>query len=286
MPLERKILLSVLVGIVLLFIGYLLYSTYYTNYIDVQKKIAKYQKLIEGTKHIEESISTEDIQKIENLINEYTKMFFTQEESKITNIAPDIKNKLLKSGINIKQYENSSKSVRYVIDGSKNSLLNFLYRISSEQKNYKIPLFNIRMIDNNNFQGVIEVSKPTLSLEAYSINYKEEVKEIHNNPPFYKGALNPLGVDFEIPKVVEEIIVEEVVEEKKVLKTDKFTFVGYLKGDNEKTTLFKERENGRVFKFQEGKTLSDWTYIGENDGKYIFKKDDAEYEVHPWLKNY
>lgn len=283
MPLERKILLTVLVAIILIFTGYFLHSTYYTKYIDTKEKIEKYKKLLEGLETPGATVSDTELNRIQTLIDDYTKMFFTNEESIVTNITPDIKSKLEKSGINIKQYENSSQSVRYVIDGSKTSLLNFLNRISRENKNYKIPIFNIRMIDNQNFQGVLEISKPVLKNEPNSINYKKEVATKTINPPYYSGALAPLGVNFEVIKEEpkEEVVQEEVIEQK-VFKTDKFTFVGLLKSDlGETTTLFKESVNGRVFKFKEGESLSGWTYVGERDGKYIMKKDDIEYEVTP-----
>lgn len=280
MPLERKILLSILVFLIVLFSGYLIYDSFYPKYRDAQTKIEQYKMLIKRGSSKKSKISDEEIKELEELISYYKERFFTEEESLVTNTTPYIKKLLENSGVKISQYQGSKESVRFTISGNKMSLLNFLYRLSKENKMYHFPLFNLRMIDNNSFQGNIEVGRPQLSEEPNTKYYKADIGIKRELLPYYRSALTPLGTGFYTPKPVK--VQQQVVEQPVVIPNkylDKFTYVGLLKNKDEVITMFKEKSNGRVYRFKAGQTISDWTYIGEEDNKFIFKKDDITYEV-------
>lgn len=282
MPIERKILLTILIILSTLFAGYLTYDNYYTKYSDAKAKILQYEKLLKKSKKVESKRTEEDVKVLEERIEYYKGKFFTLEESKVENTTPVIKRLLESSGVKISQYQGNRNSVRFTISGDKSALLRFLYRISKENKMYHFPLFNLRMLDNNKFQGNIEIARLHLSNKANDRFYTKEIGNKRIILPYYSSTLNPLGTAFYTPKVVEEVV-ETVKPEPVIIERnrplDKFIYVGLLKKDNEVITMFKERINGRVYRFQPGQTVSNWTYIGEESGKFLFSKDEITYEV-------
>lgn len=285
MPLERKILLSILIGIIIIFGGYLLYDSYYPGYKDALKRIEQYKTLIEKNSKEPTEITEENIQQLKDLKEYYEDRFFTEAQSAVTATTPAIKKRLEFHGIKISQYQGSKESVRFTITGSKSSLLNFLYSLSKDEMEYDFPLFNLRMVDNSNFQGTIEISRPTLKHEPRDASYYEDLGNKKEQFSYSTRALAPLGVSFYVkpkePISIEPVVIEDVPEVIPNKRLDKFTYVGLLKKDNITITMFKEKVNGRVYRFEENKTISGWTYIGEENNKYLFTKDDITYEVIP-----
>lgn len=285
MPVERKILLSILIILSIAFCGYLLFDSYYPQYKDAVKKIEQYKKLIMKSSDEPTEITEDDINRLKTLKEYYEKRFFSIEESSVTATTPVIKKRLESNGIKISQYQGSKKSVRFTITGNKTSLLNFLYSLSKDQMEYDFPLFNLRMIDNSNFQGTIEIARPTLTEEPRDASYYEDLGTKKEKISYSGRALTPLGVSFYVkpaePEVPEPVIVETKPEVIPNRRLDKFTYVGLLKKDDKIITMFKEKVNGRVYRFEKNKTISGWTYIGEENSKFLFTKDEITYEVIP-----
>lgn len=282
MPLERKVLLSIFISLFLLLTGYLIFDYYNPKYLDAKEKITQYKKLINNHKDVESEITEEEITKLEELITSYKESFFTKEESKVVNTTPVIKKLLEKSGIKISQYQGNKSSVRFTIRGDIKALRDFLYTLSKENKYYDFPLFNIRMIDNNSFQGNIEILRKSLTDNPNERHYIEEVRVKNNKPTYSREALSPLGTTFYTPIVVKkEAQISKPDPKPENLPLNKFRYVGLLKSQDGVITMFKENTNGRVYRFKAGQTLSEWTYIGEENGKFLFKKDNLIYEVLP-----
>lgn len=280
MPLERKILLSILIALIAAFGLYGLYSTYYVNYRDKISKTTKYRQLIENNSQITSKITQWDIDKLEDINSSYRDLYFTEEESKGSNLAPIIKKRLERYSIEIKQYSLTEESARYTISGKKWDLTNFLYSLSGEKKNYSFPIFNIRMINNTDFQGTIEIRKPVIPLKRGRRSIKEGIESLPYRAPYSNSASYSLGTEFivqEEPEIVEEVV--QAIEVKEPELTDKFYFVGKVKDNSNTTLLFKERSNGRIFKFTKGEILSGWKYLEEVDNGWLFLYKDKEYRV-------
>lgn len=280
MPLERKILLSILVLIILGFTGYYLYGTYYLDYKDKLGKIEKYGKLLEKSSNIAEEINPEELENLKKVNSEYRALYFEPEDADPVTLAPEIINRLEKHGLAIKQYTIGDTSVRYSISGKKWNLTSFLYSLTLEKRNYRFPVFNIRMINNQEFQGVIEIERVTLPSEVRDRNFSKEIQGIPYRAPYSNRVSYPLGLDFE----VKEEVITEVAPEPEIVElpttTDKFQFIGYLKGESETTLLFKERTNGRIYRFTKGEILSGWKYIEEREDSWLFLYNNKEFKVY------
>ncbi len=283
MPLERKILLSVLLILFVGFGSYLIFADYYPTYKDAKKKISYYTKLIERADPEPSEITLDKINILKDQISFYENKFFTTKESDITTTTPLIKEKLLNSGLKITQFQGNRNSVLFSINGSKKSLLYFFYNLSLEGKMYDFPQLNIKMIDNFNFQGTLEVSRPTLKEFPREESYIEEIFPLTSQYPFDSGSLNPMGLSVYVPKKIEAppATPEPVIKSLPNRRLNKFSYVGLLKKDGEIITMFKENENGRIFRFTINQTISGWKYLGEEDNKFLFTKDDIIYEVIP-----
>lgn len=289
MPLERKILLTILILIITLFSGYFIYDGYYLKYKKNLSLISKYNRLISGFESKDSNISENKITSLNNKIDRYKELFFTPEQADITVLTPYIKDKLLNSNLIINQYQGNQDSVRFSVRGKKENLLKFIYTLSKEKKLYDFPMFNIRMENNYDFTSTFEVKRVQLSNKPMDQYLSQNLKQSNNELPFKINVLNFMGTDFldSIKTPVVEITSEPIVEAKlqelpKRENTNKFSYVGLLTKDSEVITMFKENVNGRVYKFQSGKTISEWTYIGKENNKYLFKKDDKIYEVKEW----
>lgn len=283
MPLERKILLSILIILIVAFGGFLLYDSYYPEYKDALYNIEQYKTLIMKSSNDPVEITESDIEELKSLKEYYEKRFFTPEQSSVTSTTPAIKKRLESNGLKISQYQGSKNSVRFTIRGTKTALLNFLYSLSKDEMEYNFPLFSIRMVDNSNFQGTIEISRPSLSSEPRDQSYFEELGSKKELFPYRTSTLGPLGVSFYVkpaePVIVEQPVIEKIPEVIPNRRLDKFTYVGLLKKDDKIITMFKEKVNGRVYRFEKNKTISGWTYLGEDNSKFLFLKDDITYEV-------
>lgn len=279
MPLERKILLTILVILTFAFGGYLFYTGYYTQYKDNLSKITKYEKLINGFKTGKLTVSADKIEKLTRRESELKKKFFSMDEADITVLTPYIKKLLIKQGIQITQFQGGVNSVRFSINGNKIELLNFLYSILKENRVYDFPLLSIRMSNNNEFQGTLEISRSILDSEPRVASYTEKLKQIEKDKPYDSTIKSVLGISFY--KSIIEPEPEKVIEVAKVeyKALDKFSYVGLLKNNNKTVTMFKESTNGRVYKFEIGQTISQWTFLGKEGESFLFSKNNIIYEV-------
>ena len=227
-------------------------------------------------------IMPRDISELKELLLKYKQMFFSSDESSVTITTPIIKNMLLNNGINITQYQSGKESVRYSINGQKSALLKFLYSLSKEEKIYRFNLISIKMVDNNNFSGVLDMTRVTLSAKQNSNNYIEELLIPQSKSPYNSNVLSPLGVGFSKPTsvvIIAKNIVEKIPELKPNIVLTKFIFIGRLTRGNSNLVVFKESNNGRIFRFKTGDISAGYKYIGEDNNKFLFEKDNIKYEV-------
>lgn len=281
MALERKILLSILCLIVLIFSSYIFYNSFYLRYQDAINKTENYNKLIDNHKPIKSIYTNDDIGILINKIEQYKSSFFSVEDAKLTILTPYIKDLLISYGITITQYQNSKQSVRFTISGTINSLLKFMYKIYIENKFYSFPVFNIKMIDNNNFKGTIDIKRLVLEND---VEIKSDIKIIDQlKLPYDLEIVTIFGTSFYKPitKTIKQDAAIEIIPIKKIT-LNKFTYVGLLKSDTKTITMFKENINNRIYKFKTGQTIDEWTYIGVEDNKFIFKNKEILYEVIKW----
>ncbi|MGL1892029.1 MAG: hypothetical protein OCD02_10400 [Spirochaetaceae bacterium] len=282
MPIERKILIFILISIILLFSGYLIYDGYIKSYFDTSDKIEKYKILIDKVSEPNNEITELQIEELTTLIERYNGMFFYEADREITNLTPHIKQVIIDSGMDISQYQGLGNSVQFSIKGNKTSLANFLYILYSESRIYDIPLLNIRMINNYEFQGIIEISRPELKAEPNAKYYKEFPRLEIESIPYISDLFNFLGTSlFEATSTDIPVVMKIEVKKVKNKTTNKFSFIGCLKKNGETITMFKESKNGRIFRFKELETISEWTYLGLESDTYMFSKDKIIYEVTP-----
>lgn len=277
MPLERKILLTILISIILIFSSYFLYTGYYLEHKKNIKKIINYEKLISNFTPDVSNITSEDIDELLNR-EDILKNYFT-EMSNMENLTSHIKSLLLRNGITISQFNPGEKTVRFSITGTKYQLRQFLYALTKESLSIYIPMFSIRIVDNENISGIIEVSENIISKEPQKAYINDSLRKLFRQTTYRGSLLSNLGIDLYPEPEAEAIIIEEAVPEVKIIPTEKFRFVGILKNQNQIITLFKDKYNGRIYRFENGETISKWTFIGKADKSYIFEKDEIKYEV-------
>ncbi len=280
MPLERKILLSILFSIIIAFSSYFLYTEYYLKYKNNIDRIIKYEKLLSNYTPNESDITSEDIDGLsdrENILNSY----FVQNRD-MENLTSFMKSLLLRNGLTISQFNPGDKTVRFSISGTKYQLRQFLYALTKESLSIYIPMFSIRTVDNENISGIIEVGENILSEEPQKGYILSSLRKLFRQTSYRDSLLSNLGIDLFPEPVARTVVVEEIVEELpevKNISTDKFNFVGILKNENHIVTMFKEKNHGRIYRFENGETISDWTFIGKEVNGYIFEKDGIKYEV-------
>ncbi|QEN04214.1 hypothetical protein EW093_05670 [Thiospirochaeta perfilievii] len=261
MPIERKVMLSILTIIILTFGTYLLYNNYYLVYKDNLSKIEKYTTLITKTKNSEEnSVSTVDIEELEHRIDELNNYFFDQHSIVITTVTTDILSRLKSHTISVSGFQEGMNSVRFTIKGDINDLTRFFYSLSLEKKFYDFPSISISMIDNNNFQGSIDVKRVLLTDKPVNKYITESFKRIKFSSAYIDSS-RIMGTSF----ITQEEVVEkepEVIEDRKLVKTNKFQFVGTLRQNKKEITMFRESSNGRIFKFLFEEEIDGWKYLG------------------------
>lgn len=279
MPIERKILLSILLLFSMALASYLLYTEFYIKYSDNLLKINKYEHLVSNYDTKETNNNYNGLNKLTDRNDKYNAYFFDEKNADPTILTPYIKNLLLDNGIVITQYRASITSVTFSIKGDKENLLKFFYRINQEDKAYDIPLLNIRMIDNNIFQGTLEISRLVLN-ETPNIDFlSTNLKKIKDPIPYDKRSVTSFGTSFYTkPNVVaksQQYVPIEIIR----VPTDKFYYIGILRRNDMVVTMFKETYNGRIYRFTNGEIISGWKYIGKEDNYFIFEKGGTIYEV-------
>ncbi len=280
MPLERKILLSILISIMLVFSFYFLYTGYYLEYKKNTDRIIKYEKLIRNFTPVE-SVITREV--IDGLLKRETTLenYFTDERD-LEGLTSHIKSLLLSEDLTISQFNPGEKTVRFLITGNKDQLRLFLYSLSKEPLSLYVPMFSIRMVDNQNISGILEVGENIKSEEPKNGNMLKSLRKLFRQTTYRESLLSYLGLDIYLESEQGIIVIteeEEVVPEALVSSTDKFQFVGILKKENHTETMFKEKSHGRIYRFENGETISEWTFIGKEINRYVFEKDGKRYEV-------
>ncbi|QEN05063.1 hypothetical protein EW093_10195 [Thiospirochaeta perfilievii] len=281
MPLERKILLSILLTLIFLLSGYHLYNNYYLVYKDNAGKIDKYQTLIDNYKPPIDLISKEDLESLDKRLEEL-KSYFTDSPN-LKNMTNKVKADLLNSGLTISQYSQGEESVNFSFTGTKKDLETYLNRVRVQNKFYYYPMFNLRMIDNENLSGNMEVMENVKSYQKNRAFYLDSPRKLEEINEQTTNILEPFGVQLFIatPEPLPLKQEEELksINKIEILETDKFSFVGLLKKEDGVITMFKERNHGRIYRFKSGATISDWKYLGQKNSKFLFEKDGIKYEV-------
>jgi hypothetical protein len=281
MPLERKILLFILTGLFSVFIVYIGYNRFYLLYVESTSLSDRYIRLINSYSKPAPLITSEDIHIIEDKILDRKSLFFDSGNSIDPDFTSYIKKLLTNSGLSILQYQNTGTAVRFIIDGNKDNLLKFIYSISKEDKYYDFTQFNIRMLDDCRFQGSFEVKKLILTNNIREESYIRSERNQYKIGSLNSSIASILGLSSAVKKkALPEARInntESKIESNQ--KLEKFDFVGYLKNGKEELVMFKERYNGRIYKFKQGETLSGWTYLYEEKDKFHFIRDNIKYEV-------
>lgn len=277
MSIERKVLITLLLLLLSILFYYLFYTKLYQINSDIEENIEKYNHLISTSKD-HSNISEMDISELLQREQQLLTSFFSDKEADISMLTPHIKELLLNSRVEVLQYREGEKSTLYSIKGTTSSLLNFLYALHLEGKYYNISLLTLKMLNNREFQGDIKISRSVLSSTPKVESFTHKLREVISNLPYTTNINSILGTSFN-NTVIQEIAQIENIEPIKEKTTDKFNFVGILKKQDKKITMFKEKDNGRVYRFEPGKTISGWKFIGKVNNRYIFEKDYIKYEV-------
>lgn len=276
MSIERTLLLTIFIILLSILCGYLIYNKLYLVNKEIKEKIIFFTDTNENSNNNKSKIIEQDIQKLRDREIRLKNRFFSNDETNITDLTPYIKSKLKISNIDILQYQEGSMTTTFSINGRLRNLLDFLYALYLEAKNYEIHFLSIKMINNEEFQGHIEISR--LSLDSKP--KLENLSKILRSDPITKlnknlKIISIFGTSF-ISKTSPKL-------ERKVNhimgKTNKFSYIGTLKKSGGDITLFKDRKNSRVYQFEIGKKISEWTFKGKENTHYIFSKNNIMYEV-------
>lgn len=292
MPLERKILLGILVIIMAVFGGIHIRDTYYTKYKESLKNITAHEERIKKLREdIYQQSQEEEAAEVdyETLIQEEREKFFSPQEASVENIAGYIKSKLLYSGLEITKYSSGNSrgevSVRFNIQGSSANLMRFLNSVRTDKKYLKVHNMSMKMKDNESMTAVIQAGFHTLE-DVIDFNREFTVKN-YVTPPLQTvwQTSTVLGESFYVPPpVVEEepvIVEEKKPEPPKPVYSDKLTFVATLKDKitGEIIKIFTDTANGRILKFKQDQTVAGWTYLGQEGSEYLFKNNETLYKI-------
>lgn len=278
MPLERKILLVIL-GILILFFGsWFYYTELYIPNKDTLSKINRLESYILKWNESEQSKIPENFEQVIDRAEELNGFFSTKETFSMDQFAGDIRATLTTNSVNITQFRTGQNSVTFYISGERKDLLKAIWELSNAKPLYYFDTLQLRVDKERMLQGVITLSPLFYPIEVNENYWKEDIRG-ENFRGFYKKNLADIWGE-PLPQIEEIIEVQEpeIVEEP-VYNTDKFTYIGTMKGGEGITYMFRETTNGRVFIYSLGETISEWTLEELKDGTFIFKNQDRLYEV-------
>lgn len=277
MSVDKKIVIIIIVFFMSL-LTYLFYTKLYLENKTTISQIKRYETIKSSLESKKYTFSQKQLDTLKDKEKLLKSTFFTSDETNINKMTPYIKKILVESEIEIIQFQENKKTTRFIVKGTSNSLLDFLYKIHNENKYYDIPNLNIKMLNKDEFQGVIEVSRVILLNEPRTDHLTTSLKKTTIKLPYNSNIAFILGISLEAEEIIQYR--DTVIPKKSIYKiSDKFSYIGILKKDTKNITIFKDRNNSRIYQFELGKTISGWTYLGVKEGIYLFIKDNIKYEV-------
>lgn len=274
MPIERKIMLSILLAVLTIFSGYLLYTEIYKPYRSNIKQIKRLEDYI--TK-FEKKKNREDLTALTSILEksqELNKLFFDTDNFSLDDFASETKETLISNNVTINQFRTVENAITFNIKGSRGSVLSAIFELSRSKPLYDFTTLQLRVDKNRSIQGVITLSPLFYPIEADKKNIRETSKTLDLTESYNYHLEDIFG---------EAVIVETDTEpelQREIVKTDKFSYIGTVKKGEEKTYMFRETTNGRVFIFSLGETISQWKLDEIKENGFIFTYEDKLYEVN------
>lgn len=279
MPLERKILFTIL-STVILFFGYWFYYTeIITPNREILKKIEKLESYILKWSRADQNILPENFEAVFNRAEELDEFFSSKETFSMDQFAGEIRAVLTDNNVIINQFRTGESSVTFYISGNSTGTLRAIWELSNKKPLYKFETLQLRVNQDRNLQGVLTMSPLFYPVDVYLPYLKDTVRGLN-----YRGQYQQkLPTIWGHPPIATAVTVTEVTKttqpEVKINRTNKFTYIGMMKGNDVTTYMFRETTNGRVFIYSLGENISGWILEEINSGAFIFKNQDTLYEV-------
>jgi len=279
MPIERKILLSLLFVILGSYAGYFLFYKVYTPYKDNKVQIEYYNRLINKIDY-KDITKIPDIESLKERRSYLNNLFSKTKNLNINTLSLSIKKALNEENISISEFRTGNNSVTFNISGNIYNFNNFFYKLYKRDNIYVFNQLNIKMNNNLDFSGSLDISYIHESEEGSESNKIDNLRNDYKLNTFNKNYANIFGTTFykeQITSLPKEII-QEIIPEKPIY-TDKFNYIGKLKNESEEFILFKESNNGRIYKFSKGVEISGWKLVDQKDLLFVFENNGKLYEV-------
>lgn len=266
MPLIRKILLVLFVILILILFVNIFITELIIPYRETQKQIEKLEAEWDG------SSNTDDMEDLLERSKQLSHKFYRIDDFSLESFAESIKDILVESSVTINQFRTEDSSITFLFQGTRAALLNALWALSERTPQYHFDSLQLKVDKDRELQGTLTLSPLFYPEESHGGHHTDEIKQSSYTSTYNKSLAEIWG----------EPVVRKFQEEERdtaMEVTDKFSYIGIIRGEGGIKVMFRESTNGRVFIYNLGKTISDWKLEEIKDSSYTFRHQDRLYEV-------
>lgn len=264
MPLKRLDLLTSILSIitvVTLFVTLIIDNREYKGIII---KIDNYKELIRS--HI--SSPTSEASKTEERKKLLESFFIGKTEP--AKLADKTKEMLLKSGLAISSYLIEEDRIRFNFSGDRKNLEQFIKETRSNPDYIHYPIFSVKIDRNTSVSGYFTIKERRENEAPEKTRIIDSYRSLDIKRPYKDRVMNFSEKDSPILPVTRELTPET-----DSIETGKFKFIGTIRSGDSVTSLFREKDLGRIYRFKNGESVSGWTYLGEANGIHNFRNEQG-----------